>query len=360
MQLFLVGGFLGSGKTTAIYQACHELIQQNIPVGVVTNDQGVQLVDTLFIRYANIPVREVTNGCFCCQFDQLQQSMQALTSAYHPEIIFAESVGSCTDLVATVVKPLQQFSPQLPVCLSVFADATSIVPLLTGSRVFVDQVKYIYKKQLDEADVLIINKIDLLDAPRQEAVQQLLKKLYPGKTILYQCSFNKENIAGWIRTVRDFTRSTRQSLALDYDLYGAGEAALGWFDAEWEINSCKNQAVQEAYELINNISLRIQEQNLPIGHIKFLVDDGMKQTKISLVSHNTRRLIPEGEPDTRKIKMLINARVQATPAQVEEVVQNAIEALQRHTGCRLTEIGKAAFQPGYPKPTYRIADESKN
>lgn len=41
MKLFLIGGFLGSGKTTAIQQACVELLKEEIKVGVITNDQGV-------------------------------------------------------------------------------------------------------------------------------------------------------------------------------------------------------------------------------------------------------------------------------------------------------------------------------
>ena len=46
MDLYLVNGFLGSGKTTAIAHACKQLIQQNIKAAVITNDQGKQQVDS--------------------------------------------------------------------------------------------------------------------------------------------------------------------------------------------------------------------------------------------------------------------------------------------------------------------------
>lgn len=107
MRLNIVGGFLGSGKTTAIANASRLLMQQGKKIAVVTNDQGKYLVDTSFIGSNNVPTAEVTNGCFCCNFNSLSDQIQFLEQTIQPDYIFAESVGSCTDLVATVLKPLQ-------------------------------------------------------------------------------------------------------------------------------------------------------------------------------------------------------------------------------------------------------------
>ncbi|MBI4928606.1 MAG: cobalamin biosynthesis protein, partial [Anaerolineae bacterium] len=103
MKLHLVGGFLGSGKTTAIIQAARLLMVQGQRVGVITNDQGKYLVDTAFFRLADLPAVEVTGGCFCCNYDDLDSSLEQLIAEAAPDVIFAESVGSCADLVATVV-----------------------------------------------------------------------------------------------------------------------------------------------------------------------------------------------------------------------------------------------------------------
>ena len=70
MKLCLVGGFLGSGKTTAITTAGKMLFRQGIPVAIITNDQGSRLVDTAFATSLNIPNNEVRNGCFCCNYKQ--------------------------------------------------------------------------------------------------------------------------------------------------------------------------------------------------------------------------------------------------------------------------------------------------
>ena len=119
MKLYLVGGFLGSGKTTAIVNACQHLIKQDQRVAVITNDQGDQQVDSAFVKSFGIPAAEVANGCFCCNYDQLDKHIHSFIKDIQPDIIFAESVGSCTDLVATVAKPFVREMPGCSVIISV-------------------------------------------------------------------------------------------------------------------------------------------------------------------------------------------------------------------------------------------------
>src|SRR5699024_10819187 len=106
MKLYLIGRFLGSGKTTAIQQASLELFEQNLKVGAITNDQGAYLVDSWFLQSHNVPTKEVAGGCFCCKYDDLEESIRLLVEENDPDFIFAESVGSCTDVISTVVNPI--------------------------------------------------------------------------------------------------------------------------------------------------------------------------------------------------------------------------------------------------------------
>ena len=114
-NLVVIGGFLGSGKTTSVLNMARYLVCQGKRIGIVTNDQGSQLVDTQFLVQAGLPVLEVTGGCFCCNFDQFSEKLNQLAADQLPDYILAEPVGSCTDLMATIFKPLkakytQQFS----------------------------------------------------------------------------------------------------------------------------------------------------------------------------------------------------------------------------------------------------------
>ena len=92
----------------------------------------------------------------------------------HPDIIFAESVGSCTDLIATVIKPLKRFYPGLEIIISVLADARLLHALMTNNASFVsEEVQYVYKQQLAEADILIVNKIDLINKKQLTEIKKL-------------------------------------------------------------------------------------------------------------------------------------------------------------------------------------------
>lgn len=150
---------MGSGKTTAIRQACSSLRVKGKSVAVITNDQGTQLVDSGFMRAGNIPVCEVTGGCFCCNYPDLYQHIGFLANTAQPDALFAESVGSCTDLIATVVNPLRQRLPNLEIVVSIFVDARLLLNRLQETALpFDESVQYIYDKQLEEADLLLLNK----------------------------------------------------------------------------------------------------------------------------------------------------------------------------------------------------------
>src|SRR5215212_5859230 len=96
----MVGGFLGAGKTTATIKLATWLQGKGKRVGLITNDQSFDLVDTARVRSAGFAVTEITGGCFCCKFDSLVEAAAALTRETAPDVLIAEPVGSCTDLKA--------------------------------------------------------------------------------------------------------------------------------------------------------------------------------------------------------------------------------------------------------------------
>ena len=102
----MIGGFLGAGKTSALLQLAAKLTNQGLKVGLISNDQANGLVDTQRMQAAGHAVEEIAGGCFCCRFDSLKSAADRLKERTRPDIFIAEPVGSCTDLVATVIEPL--------------------------------------------------------------------------------------------------------------------------------------------------------------------------------------------------------------------------------------------------------------
>src|SRR3954470_3915184 len=184
----MVGGFLGAGKTTTIARLARHYRAQGKRVGVVTNDQAHDLVDTNSLRAQGLSVEEVPGACFCCRFDDLVGRVGALEASDRPDVILAEPVGSCTDLVATVIQPLKDlYAGRFEVApYAVLFKPSHGVRILRNQPAggFSPKAAYIFKKQLEEADAVLINRADELTPAEQDELSRLVSERFPGTPVL--------------------------------------------------------------------------------------------------------------------------------------------------------------------------------
>ncbi len=352
MNLHLISGFLGSGKTTAIQTACKILQSENKKVGVIANDQGIMLVDTGYFESNSIPNRQVINGCFCCNYNALDENIQSLIQTNNPDIIFAESVGSCTDIVATVMKPLLQFRKDINLTVSTFADVRLLHMLFIEKKdLFKNEVKYIYQKQLEEAETIVVSKADLATKEMSTGVRNFLQNEYPGKNVIYINGTDAISTTQWLAGISNHIPVELSSLNIDYNVYGAGEAMLAWLDAAFEIYDADGNAIDDAIVLANNICLQLKNNKLSIGHFKLLINQQLKISYTGIQAPSIPSTLP-----AVKAAVILNARVQTDPGTLSRIVSDAMYKLQKEKNCTINITNSNAFVPGYPKPTYRIAN----
>src|SRR6266436_4110579 len=84
LRFIMIGGFLGAGKTTTISRLARHYLNQGQKVGLVTNDQAQDLVDTNSLRAQGFAVEEVPGACFCCRFNELVGKVGELEDARRP------------------------------------------------------------------------------------------------------------------------------------------------------------------------------------------------------------------------------------------------------------------------------------
>jgi G3E family GTPase len=188
IRFMMVGGFLGAGKTTTIARLAKAYQARGLKVGIVTNDQATDLVDTHTLRSQGFDVGEVSGACFCCNFNELTNTAEKLSADNHPDIILAEPVGSCTDLVATVVQPLRQlFKSEFDVApygvILKPSHGRKILKNEQGSG-FSPKAAYIFKKQLEEADFIILNRIDELTTAEVDSLVDLIQAECPNVPVI--------------------------------------------------------------------------------------------------------------------------------------------------------------------------------
>src|SRR3982751_5036100 len=204
-RYIMVGGFLGAGKTTAILKMAHRLRDAGRRVGLITNDQSYGLVDTTMLSSHGFDVEEITGGCFCCRFNSLVDAADRLSAQTTPDVFIAEPVGSCTDLKATVDYPLRRiYGNEYAIApLSVLVDpirAMRILGLETGKS-FSQKVIYIYGKQLEEAEIIVINKADLLQPEQLETLRNALTTRFPKAHIQVISARSGTGIEDWITRI---------------------------------------------------------------------------------------------------------------------------------------------------------------
>lgn len=360
MRLHIVGGFLGSGKTTAIIGAAKMLMSRGQRVGVVTNDQGRYLVDTAFFQSARVPAVEVTGGCFCCNYDDLDAQLSALKDVAQPDVIFAESVGSCADIVATVVKPLRQLQHDTDfdsTSFSVFADARLLRRrLLSLPMPFSDEVVYLFDKQIEEAGLLVVNKRDLLAPETVAELDALTRQRFPEKSVRLQNSLKTEGIAAWLSALEAGEATPPTSvLDIDYGRYGAGEAALAWLDESLMFNVAPGSGRALVIAFIGGLLSRLERHRSGIGHLKFIVSAGDVMAKASFPSLDVGAWgdqIPTLPGEV--ISVLVNARVETSATGLRDLVSAAVEDAVAEMDATYSVKDLAAFHPGFPNPTHRI------
>ena len=376
MRLHLVGGFLGSGKTTAIGSACDLLRSQGVRAAVVTNDQGEVLVDTGVLAGAGIATAEVTGGCFCCRYPELVERIRAL-AAGGAEHLFAEAVGSCVDVVRTVVNPLLSRGEVTfaAVTFSVFADARLLTDYLRGRPLPWSNpaLRYLFERQLAEAPLLIASKADLLDgaspADRDE-LAAVLRAAFPGQRLLLQDSRTAAGVAGWLQELQ-VTKPERRprhgeallrGVEVDYARYGAAEAALAWYDREVELSGVEGRTTEAAAAVIERVTAALHRRRAPLGHLKFLIRDHHRDARVSITGADLLRRdvhratwrdqLPPLTGD--RVTMIVNARVEMDAADLERLIDDAVAAAVAGT-ISVAARRRSAFHPAYPEPVHRLA-----
>ena len=362
-RYIMIGGFLGAGKTTSIQAFAEHLDARGVKVGLITNDQGAGLVDSALGRSKQFPVEEISGGCFCCKFDSLVEAARHLAAddALRPDVFLAEPVGSCTDLVATVCLPMQAIygSDFVVAPLSVLVDPVRALRVfqLEEGKGFSENVCYIYKKQLQEAGTIVINKIDLVSDVQLTKLRTHFEKEFPGADVIEISARGRDGMDPWFDAMLAGEMDSAKVLDIDYDQYGDGEALLGWLNATLRVEA-DDEVDGDALLLGLAGSLRVamEQRGYEVAHLKATLSPDDAPSEISAV--NLVRTDSQPELSHRLVdpfeegELLLNIRAEAPPESLEAAARAAIEGL---AGVAVKVERLEHFRPGKPRPTHRYS-----
>lgn len=364
-RYIMVGGFLGSGKSTGIARLARRLTGKGLRVGLITNDQGSSLVDTRSLRSQGFSVEEIAGGCFCCRFNSLLDAARKLGACNHLDVFIAEPVGSCTDLVATVSYPLRRiYGEGFKIApLSVLVDPIRALRVLglEAGRGFSPKVVYVYRKQLEEADFIVINKCDLLSDEQCLSLRQALTREYPAATIFEVSARLGDGLDAWFDRVLSEEMRPGKTMEVDYEAYAEGEALLGWLNCTIHVSSGREL---DGNALLREFAGTIQRRlnHTEVAHLKLtLSPDGSPaggQGELGAVNLVRQDFVPELSLELavpiESGEIILNLRAEADPDTLRGVVEEEIENYRARTGVGLEIEHLECFKPGKPVPMHRI------
>jgi G3E family GTPase len=263
MKCMIIGGFLGSGKTTTIRKLVEYLGKQGQKTAIIVNEIGEIGIDGDMISESGVETREITSGCVCCTLRiSMEHTIKSLMSDYRPDTIIIEPTGIAFpgQIKGNIEKmdlPGLSFAP--------------VVNLVDASRLSTDpeELQNFMRNQIEEAEILGINKLDLVKQERLLEICVFLRKLNPKARMFH---FSAREGGGAFGTLLEMLGESSRAKSAPERRNSIDISGVSAYSSEFELTSPElplETAVSVSGRILEEIRNRARELNPEfIGHIK--------------------------------------------------------------------------------------------
>jgi cobalamin biosynthesis protein CobW len=174
----VVSGFLGSGKTTTVRHLLKCAQAQGLKVAVISNEFGELGIDQALLGEGAQSYVELEGGCVCCKLgDELVETLELLRRDVDPDQVIVETSGVALpyDVMLNFWRdPVREWIEDETAVVVVNAEQVALQRDLAGT----------FEDQVCSADILLVNKVDLVDAEELASVRARLRELEPDAPIV--------------------------------------------------------------------------------------------------------------------------------------------------------------------------------
>jgi G3E family GTPase len=293
VQVVVVGGFLGSGKTTTIINMGKYLAEKKKKVAIIVNEIGEVGIDGDVIKRFGFDTKEITNGCICCSLKVgLRTTINLLVNEYKPDIIMIEPTGIAFPHVIRNEVELMNLGEEVRIA--------PLVTLIDGSRFkyLMKEVKEFAMRQIIDAEILGINKVDLIESIRLPIIEASVQQLNPkARIVMLSGKDTGESFENFMRIVLpdldEVLEKVPKAEVIEKTVFAPQEtensieaSGVGSYSAEFKVGN-ENLSTEDArkltVELINTIKAKVLKLNPEfVGHIKLFMDNGLETVKQSV------------------------------------------------------------------------------
>ena len=160
MNVLIIGGFLGSGKTTVVRSLIRQMVARGSKCAIIENEIGEVGIDDALVGEAGLEVTQLFGGCVCCTISgNLVAAVKRIEDEVDPDWVIVEMTGLA--LMADMKKLFGYYPGEGLGVFTVSVVDVSRWKILTGPLV------QVFDAQVEGADVVLLNKVDVA-APGRE------------------------------------------------------------------------------------------------------------------------------------------------------------------------------------------------
>ena len=178
IPITILSGFLGAGKTSLLNHILHG--NHGLKVGVLVNDFGEINIDAELVAGASDNSVSLSNGCVCCSIrdDLVESTLQLLDGPDCPEYLILETSGVADPVAVTRTFLESELESRIEI--------DSILTVVDADNIGQLDSKYqdLAHDQIGIADIIVLNKVDLVDQTNLERVKTWVKEVVPNARII--------------------------------------------------------------------------------------------------------------------------------------------------------------------------------
>lgn len=364
-RIMLMSGYLGSGKTTSMTALAEYLTAQGVKVCLITNDLGSNLVDTAYVAESGIPVLEIANGCLCHDVPQLLEKINRHIFESGAEVVIFEPVGSCVDMVDHVYRDIAENHRDG----YTLAPVSAIVDPQRFRRVYMEgklgetigerAVAYGFQKQLEEADLLLLNKIDLYSEGSIAELRASIQAFFPDVPLIEISGLHAYHMDAWADYIMHHTSKLRD-LSIDMDLIMDGCSDMGWYNKVSVVTAATPVNMQEILQdYLSCIQKIFQQENAEILHAKVHMKQNGKFAKVALTSTaGNSNIVGTLQEFQGNGTLNVNIRALMQPKKLAQVMERELERILAEHNVSIVDNALQAFlpvdEPPVPRANYEL------
>ena len=334
IRFMVVSGFLGAGKTTTMI-ALAEYMDRNIgKTAIIANDLGANLVDTSLTQTSGCTVAEIGNDCICYQMDNTVDQIRRLRDKEGATFVMSDIPGCGVGALDHVYHTLHDDNADeftlSPFMVMVDPERLRMIMPEHADINLPEELVYLLKLQLEEADLIVLNKIDLLDEPTIERYMGFLHEACPDIPAMKISAKDKTGIPELAEYLTTHETALKNFSVRNNQEFADAEAKLTWYNRRLYLKTKDGSKIDcnvVVDDLIEGIRMGLIERKRNVPHLKTFATSGNGDfNKASLigVDYDTK-YAQEFLRDHKNMRMIINARAVCESRPLARLMDDALD-----------------------------------